>query len=197
MISSLRGRLTQITTNAVVVEVGGVGVLVRVPTGTLTKLHIGNEVELRTTLVVREESLTLYGFLDVDELATFETLMGIKGIGAKTALLILNVLSPDELRMAIANKDEATLMRVKGVGKQSVKRLILEIGSKLGPVVGTNTANHYPANAIDPNVVEALMNLGWKETEAMGAVNEARVLTPMADVSQLLKTALQILGKRG
>ncbi|MFC5370056.1 Holliday junction branch migration protein RuvA [Arcanobacterium bovis] len=194
MIASLRGTVLSMTISTVVIDVGGVGMLVYATPSTLSSLRIGAEATLFTSLVVKEDSLTLFGFMDDDERAVFEVLNGVSGIGPRTALVVLSVHSPDDLRRAVQNKDEAALTRVSGIGKKGAQRMILEIGDKLGP---SRTVMSEPAQSnASPDVLEALVNLGWQEKDASSAIEEAKAVSPDATVAQLLRSALQILGSR-
>lgn len=197
MISSVRGAVLAIGTGHAIIEVGGVGFYVHATPDTLSRLHIGEEARLATTLVVREESMTLFGFGSEDERNVFEILTGVTGVGPKTALTVLSVHTPDELRTAVHTKNEAALTRVPGIGKKGAQRMILEIGTKLGPAAGVQSASEQPASApSNADVLEALTNLGWKEAEAAAAVEEAETEIPNGTVAQLLRASLQILGQR-
>lgn len=195
MIASLRGTVLSMTISSAVIDVGGVGMLVHATPRTLSTLRIGSETTLFTTLIVKEDSLTLFGFLDDDERAVFEVLNGVSGIGPRTALAVLSVHSPDDLRRAVQNKDEAALTKVSGIGKKGAQRMILEIGNKLGPSTGA-TPSSGGATDSSPDVLQALVNLGWQEKDAGSAIEEAKALSPDATVAQLLRSALQILGSR-
>ncbi|SPT74476.1 Holliday junction ATP-dependent DNA helicase RuvA [Arcanobacterium haemolyticum] len=198
VIASLRGIVSAIGVTSAVIEVGGVGMSVQATPTTLSTLRMGAEAHLMTSLIVREDSLTLYGFGDIDERDVFDILTGISGIGPRTALAVLAVLTPDALRDAVATKNEAALTRVSGIGKKGAQRMILELGSKLGPTRGSATASGADTRVVpaDADVLEALVNLGWNEREAAPAVHEATDRMPGASVAELLRAALQILGSR-
>ncbi|QJC21729.1 Holliday junction branch migration protein RuvA [Arcanobacterium buesumense] len=197
MISSLRGIVTFIGSSTAIIDINGVGISVYATPATLGTLRIGEEKRIMTSLIVREDSLTLYGFADDDERDVFDILTGVSGIGPRTALAVLATLTPDELRDAVANKNEAALTRVSGIGKKGAQRMILELGSKLGPVRGSLSGSPVvSASVADADVLEALTNLGWNEREAGLAVSEAMANYPGASVEQLLRSALQILGSR-
>ncbi|WP_124054887.1 Holliday junction branch migration protein RuvA [Arcanobacterium ihumii] len=195
MIASLRGTVISVGIATAVIEVGGVGMLIHATPTTLAKLRVGSEASLFTSLVVKEDSLTLFGFADDDERAVFETLNTVSGIGPRTALTILSVHTPDALRLAIQNKNESALTQVSGIGKKGAQRMILEIGDKLGPAHGAVQASA-PSSGASPDILEALVNLGWQEREATSAISEARESNPDATVAQLLRSSLQILGSR-
>jgi holliday junction DNA helicase RuvA len=135
MIASVRGRVAAVSPDGAVVEVGGVGLAVHCTPGTLAGLRLGAEARLATSLVVREDSLTLYGFADDDEKHLFELLQTASGVGPRLAQAVLAVLTPDAVRKAIANADTATLTRVPGIGKKGAERLVLELRDRVGPPV--------------------------------------------------------------
>ncbi len=132
MIASVRGRVLSIRLDAAVVEVGGVGLLVQATPATLAGLRVGGEAELATTLVVREDALTLFGFADADERAVFEIVQTVSGIGPRLALAMLAVHTPDGLRAAVAGQDLAALTRVPGIGRKGAQRIVLELADRLG-----------------------------------------------------------------
>lgn len=197
MIAALRGRVAQLRLDAAVIEVGGVGLLAHATPATLAGLRVGHEADLSTALVVREDSLTLYAFADVDERDVFETLQTVTGVGPRLALAMLAVHSPDALRRAIATEDFTALERVPGIGRKGAQRIVLEIGDRLGPAereVGR------PAPVADrrDEVVEALVGLGWNARVAQDAVDsvlpaDAGPIEP-DDVSSVLRGALRALG---
>ncbi len=211
MIASVRGPVLEVRLEHVVVEVGGVGLAVQVTPGTAGQLRVGEEARLATTFVVREESLTLYGFLDADERGVFETIQTVSGIGPRTALAMLAVLSPDELRTAVAREDLKALMTVPGIGRKGAQRIVLELADRLGAPHGgaASLPTARPAGIVDQRaqVVEALEGLGWTgraAEEAVEAVVAARVaargddarVVAAADVSDVLRAALRELGGR-
>ncbi|WP_043502962.1 Holliday junction branch migration protein RuvA [Georgenia sp. SUBG003] len=198
MIASVTGTVEAVGLDHAVVTVGGVGMLVQATPTTLAGLRTGREARLATSLVVREDSLTLFGFADDDERRVFETLQTVSGVGPRLALAMLAVHTPDGLRRAVAGEDLAALQRVPGIGRKGAQRIVLEIGEKLGAPgdgaePGTPPAVGQPAEA--PEVVDALVQLGWSEKVAAGAV--AAVLggpDAPADVPAVLRAALQHLG---
>ena len=207
MIASVRGRVGAVRLDSVVVEVGGVGLLVQATPATLAGLRRGQETELATALVVREDSLTLFGFADGDERDVFETLLQVSGIGPRLALAMLAVHTPDGLRRAVAAEDLTALTRVPGIGRKGAQRLVLELADRLGPP-GDGTpalalAGSGPAGpAWREQVVEALVGLGWAARQANEAV-EAVVADGAADaaargeVPAILRAALRHLGRVG
>ncbi len=196
MIATVRGRVLQQNGTSVIVEVGGVGFAVHATPTTLSTLGEGAEVLLYTSLVVREDSLTLFGFLHADEKVTFDILQGVSGVGPRLALGILAVHTPDALRRAVSSQDEVALQRVSGIGKKGAQRLILELGTKLGPEVGSDP-EPVASPAPSSDVVDALVGLGWPERDALAAFESASVAKPDGDVAVLLRASLQILRERG
>lgn len=192
MIASLRGRVAHRDAGTVVVDVHGVGYLVHVAPSEPVPAR-GEEVELHTSLQVREDSLTLYGFADRGSLALFELLLGSSGVGPKLALACLGTHRPDVLRTALAGGDVATLTAVPGVGKKVAERLVLELGDKVaGPVpVPSNGARGSAGDDQLGEVRDALLGLGYSSAEvqdALGALDGA-----VDDTSGLLRRALRHL----
>ena len=138
MIAFVRGRVAGLTLSSAVLEVGGVGLEVMCTPGTLAGLRTGQEATLPTSMVVREDSLTLFGFVDEDEKQTFELVQTASGVGPKLAQAMVACLSPDDLRRAVATDDVKTLTRVPGVGQKGAQRIILELKDRIGPPVGTS-----------------------------------------------------------
>lgn len=191
MISYLTGQVRALKSDRIIVANGGFGFDVFVTDRELTGIRHGETVDMHTSLVVREDSLTLYGFPTEDERDTFELLQTVSGVGPRLALAILDVHSPDELRLALANKDEKQLQRVPGVGKKSAQRLILEIGDKLGPATAVETI--VPAHSeVSEEVVAALVNLGWQQSVATRAVAELADME--LSTAEMLRAALVNLG---
>lgn len=193
MIAALRGNVLSIEPTAAVIEAGGVGYAVQATPATLAGLRVGQEAFVHTSLVVREDSMTLFGFADADEREVFDALQTVSGVGPKLALTILATLTPDQLRQAVANADIAALTRVSGVGKKGAQRLVLEIGAKLGPRRGGDF--EVPSsNARSGDVVAALVGLGFSERDAESAFSQVEKATPEAEVPELLRASLKILG---
>ena len=205
MIASVRGEVLTVGIDRAVVETGGVGLAVLAAPSTLALLRVGEHARLHTTLIVREDSLTLYGFADVDERETFETVQTVSGIGPRTALAMLAVLAPDALRGAVADGNLTTLMKVPGIGRKGAQRLVLELADRLGPVQGSASVAAAVASVDHrAKVVEALEGLGWTARtaeDAVGDVLAARGVAadePLAegDVPDVLRAALRMLGGR-
>ncbi len=197
MIASLRGTVLRAALDRVVVEVGGVGMLVHTTPATAASLPTGTSAQLATTLVVREESLTLYGFLDEDEKELFETVQTVSGVGPRLALAMLAVHSPDTVRAAIGGSDVAALVKVPGIGRKGAERIILELRDRIGVTgSGSPPGAQRPAAPWQGQVREALMGLGWSVRQADDAVDAvAPRAAEGATVSALLRAALQELGR--
>jgi Holliday junction DNA helicase RuvA len=204
MIASVRGRVIAVSPDGAVVEVGGVGLSVACAPTTLAGLRLGEEARLATSLVVREDSLTLYGFPDDDARSLFELLQTASGVGPRLAQAVLAVLAPDVVRKAIATGDTATLTRVPGIGKKGAERLVLELRDRIGPVVGAGpqTPLSLAVGGISwhDQVRQALTGLGWtpaQADQAVGVVASDLGDEPAPAVATLLKRAIQILGRAG
>ncbi|MDQ7907911.1 Holliday junction branch migration protein RuvA [Phytohabitans sp. ZYX-F-186] len=198
MIASVRGRVAAVSPDGAVIEVGGVGLAVQCAPGTLAGLRLGAEARLATSLVVREDSLTLYGFADDEEKQLFELLQTASGVGPRLAQAVLAVHSPETVRRAIATADTATLTRVPGIGKKGAERLVLELRDRIGPVaVGTDETAGVLVGAWQEQVRQGLVGLGWTASQAEQAVAAVAETvdgtTPPVPV--LLKQAIRLLGK--
>ena len=159
----------------------------------------GSEHRISTALVVREDSLTLFGFADEDERDTFNILQSVSGIGPKIALSVLGVYTPDILRAEVAKENVSALQKVPGIGKKGAQRLILELAGKLGaPSSNALSESESVAATGDPSneVVQALMNFGWSERDSLSAFEQAYKANPEADISELLRSSLQIMNTR-
>ncbi len=197
MISFLRGTVHRIAADHLVVLTYGVGRKVHVTPDTLSKTRHGADIELVTTLVVREDSMTLFGFATEDENHTFEVLLSISGIGPRLAMAILAVMGPDELAGAIANQDANALTRVPGIGKKGASRIILELENKLPKLAAASPGPQLSFGGTNQQVIDALVGLGWKEPQAVEVVQEVtNDIGADAGTSVILKSALKILGAR-
>jgi Holliday junction DNA helicase RuvA len=199
MIASVRGRVASVGPDGAVVEVGGVGLAIQCTPGTVAGLRVGAEARLATSLVVREDALTLYGFADDDEKHLFELLQTASGVGPRLAQAVLAVLTPDAVRKALANADTNTLTRVPGIGKKGAERLILELRDRVGPVLVTTEGAAAPGAAAGgwpEQVRQALIGLGWSAGQADQAVATVaqRLDDPPPPVPVLLKQAIRVLG---
>ncbi|WP_432479183.1 Holliday junction branch migration protein RuvA [Nocardioides sp. GXQ0305] len=197
MIAFVRGEVTDVGLSSAVVEVGGVGLEVMCTPGTLATLRTGRSATLPTSMVVREDSLTLFGFLDDDEKQSFELVQTASGVGPKLAQAMLAVLSPDDLRTAVAAEDVKTLTRVPGIGQKGAQRIILELRDRIGAPTGVRPTGA-PASQADwrGQVQEGLVGLGWSAKEADKAVDAvADQAGHQPDVGALLRAALRTLSK--
>jgi Holliday junction DNA helicase RuvA len=206
VIASVSGRVAAVSGETVVVEVGGVGLAVHCTPATLATLRPGAQAQLATTLVVREDSLTLFGFASADERAVFEVLQSVTGVGPKLAQAILAVHSPDAVRTAVATEDVGALTLVSGVGKKGAQRLVLELKDKLGVTNGgSGGALRVPGQSVGAwreQLRSALTGLGWggrEVDEALAAVGPeaeaALAVGDTPDVASLLKTSLRMLSR--
>jgi Holliday junction DNA helicase RuvA len=202
MIAFVRGTVAGVTLTSAVLEVGGVGLELMCAPGTLATLRTGHEATLPTSMVVREDSLTLFGFLDDDEKTCFELLQTASGVGPKLAQAMLAVLAPDDLRAAVAQEDVKTLTKVPGIGQKGAQRIILELRDRLGAPVGgghpaTRTGVGVSGAPWRDQVHQGLVGLGWSAKEAERAVDEVadQASGPTPDVGALLRAALQMLRK--
>ena len=202
MIAFVRGTVADVTLTSAVVEVGGVGLELNCTPNTLAQLRTGAQATLPTSMIVREDSMTLFGFLDDDEKSLFEMLLTASGVGPKLAQAMLAVLSPDDLRRAVTSEDIKTLTRVPGIGQKGAQRIVLElkdrIGAPTGVAPGHTAAAAAPAAAWRGQVNAGLVGLGWSAREADRAVEAVAPLaegTPEPDVGALLRAALRSLSK--
>jgi Holliday junction DNA helicase RuvA len=197
VIASVAGRVAAVGAAGAVVEVGGVGLAVSCTPGTLARLRVGQPARLSTSLVVREDSLTLYGFADDDERSVFELLQTASGVGPRLAQAVLSVLPPTEVRRAVATADVPALTRVPGIGKKGAERLVLELRDKIGAVAAAVPAETTPTAPWRDQVGQALVGLGWSAKEADEAVGAvAPDAGADADVPALLRAALRVLSPR-
>jgi Holliday junction DNA helicase RuvA len=200
MIASVRGAVAAVGPDGAVVEVGGVGLAVSCTPGTLARLRVGEQARLATSLVVREDSLTLYGFADDDERALFELLQTANGIGPKLAQTMLAVHPPRELRRAVATADYAALTKVPGIGRKGAERIVLELRDRIGPIEGASAhLDTAGITAVAPwrdQLAHALAGLGFSGKEASDAIDVVAADAGEApDVSALLRRSIQLLGR--
>ncbi len=201
MIASVRGTVAALGPDGAVLEVGGVGLSVACSPGTIARLRLGEQARLATSLVVREDSLTLYGFSDDDERALFELLQTANGVGPKLAQTMLAVHPPRELRRAIATSDYATLTAVPGIGRKGAERIVIELRDRIGAIDGSDSAVGTGAGvvAVAPwrdQLAHALAGLGFTGKEAADAIDVvATDAGEMPDVPALLRRSIQLLGR--
>lgn len=190
MIASVSGKVLATTLGTVTVEVGGVGLLLHATNRTAASLNVGQQTSLLTVLIVREDSLTLYGFLDSMELETFDLLRSVNGVGPKSALSILSALSVQEIADAVASESDIVFKSVPGVGVKTAKLITVSLAGKLpwGDGKTDNSTNSRPT-------IDALVGLGYSEKEASKAV--ANVSSEDLSSQDILKLALQNLAKGG
>lgn len=206
MIATVSGTVLALAPDSAVVEVGGVGLTVQCTPATLAGLRVGDPARLFTSLVVREDSLTLYGFEAEDERAVFELAQTASGVGPRVAQAMLAVYAPDELRRAVAAEDVTALTRVPGIGRKGGQRIVLELRDRLGEPVGDPRApagTPVAVGAWRDQVASGLAGLGWgtrEVEEALTAVapeaEQAQAGGEQPDVAQLLKSALAALSRR-
>ena len=200
MIAFVRGNVAQVGLSSVVVDVGGVGLELHCTPGTLATLREGAPATLPTSMVVREDSLTVFGFLDEDEKQVFEMLQTASGVGPKLAQAMLAVHPPDELRRAVTREDVHALTQVPGIGQKGAQRIILELKDRIGPPVGATTA---PSTGSEPawrgQVRQGLVGLGWSAKEADSAIDAVAPsdddVAAGVDVGALLRAALRTLSR--
>lgn len=206
MIAFVRGSVAAVFVDSAVVDVGGVGMLVMCTPSALASLRVGEEATLATSMVVREDSLTLFGFADYDERGVFELLQTASGVGPKLAQAMLAVHGPDELRRAVLSEDLVALCEVPGIGRKGAQRVVLELKDRIGAPSGGGSL----AASTAPDLTEqwrqqvrsGLLGLGWSVREADSAVD---TVAPLADeasadgnpvpVAELLRAALRSLSK--
>ncbi|MFC5746711.1 Holliday junction branch migration protein RuvA [Actinomadura rugatobispora] len=199
MIAFVSGTVAAAGPDAAVIDVHGVGLSVQCTPATLAGLRVGEEARVPTSLVVREDSLTLFGFADDDERTVFELLQTASGVGPRLALAMLAVHSPDALRLAVSGEDLAALTKVPGIGKKGAQRIVLELKDRLGgPVGGGDTRAPVRAEPWREQVQNGLINLGWSAKDADAAVDAVAADLDGGDpppVAVLLKSALKKLSR--
>jgi len=200
MIASVRGVVTEVAGDGAVVEVGGVGLWLHCSPSTLAELRVGQPTKLATSLVVREESLTLYGFADERARDLFALLQTASGVGPRLAQAVLAVHPPDVVRKAIANGEIAVLTQVPGIGRKGAERIVLELRDRIGPVATAGGSGPpVPGDAWREQVRSGLVGLGWTAAQADRAVAEVAEAVaaeggPTPPVPALLKQAIRLLG---
>ena len=200
MIAFVRGRVVEIGLERVVLDVGGLGIQLTCPTGSLNHLRTDEIATVHTALVVREDSWTMYAFANAEQRGDFEILQTVSGVGPRLALAMIATLSPTDLRKAIDRSDLVTLTKVPGVGRKGAQRLVIELTGKLGAVAGDSGFVTQPTGWRD-SVSAGLVSLGWSGREADAAVDaiseEATLMeaNDSVDVSALLRLALRSLDR--
>ena len=205
MIASLSGTVMNTGADRLVIEVGGVGLAVTTTPATCAAVGAGQHVSLATSLIVREDSLTLFGFLEASDRDVFEILQSVSGFGPRIALAALSAYTADQLRAIVATGDETALTKVSGIGKKGAQRLILELADKLGPPTSDASSGIQPTvpgvgrDGWQSQVRDALAGLGWSNREAEEAVTVAQAQYPDkadAPVSEMLALVLRGMSQR-
>ncbi len=195
MIRLVTGRVLATSNNSLIIQVGsqgsGIGLRVFAPEPTVARYRPDAPVTLHTYLHVRESELRLYGFETEEELAIFELLLGVSGVGPKVALAVLGTLTPDALRLAVSNREPGLVTRVPGIGKRTAEKIILELKGKLLPAEG-EMAGLAQATEADMEVVEALIALGYSVVEAQRMVQQ--LPSDVTGVEERLRLALSQFG---
>ena len=191
MIASVRGTVLELRAHSVVVQAGAFGLELLAPAATLARCTLGAEVTLHAQLVVREDSLTLYGFADHDALVLFRHLLNVGGVGPKLALGLLSTLQPALIADAVAREDAALLASAPGVGKRTAERLVLELRSKLPPelAAGAGAGKAAPLPAAN-DAIDALVALGYREGQVRTQVQALVSDDPSATAEGLIRAAL-------
>lgn len=203
MIASLRGTVITISLDSAVIECAGVGYLIKAAPNTLAQLTRGEETFILTTMVVKEDSQTLYGFLDDSTREMFGLLQTVSGLGPRLALAAQSVYTTEELAGAISSSDAKTLQKIPGVGKRMAERMVVDLKDKVAGYVSPGGSTHEVASPqvdlsghIAEQVIEALTGLGFSEKMAEPAVSQVLSENPDIQTSQALRAALSILGTR-
>jgi Holliday junction DNA helicase RuvA len=203
LISFLRGTVAHVGLSTAVIDLNGAGMSVNATPQTLSGLRTGEECKLFTSLIVREYSLTLFGFASDDEREVFDVLLSVSGVGPRLALAVLAVHEPEAIRVAAHTGDSKTFTKVPGIGPKVAGRIVLELAGKLVPHGTPGTAA--PATAAEaawkPQVVAAMTSLGWSEKDATASIDKALADEPevsfRGNVAEILRTTLRWLGQDG
>ncbi len=198
MITQLRGLLIHALPTQAIIDVQGIGYEVLIPMSTYDKLPAPDQpCTLLTHLIVREDAHILYGFATADERDLFRLLIhNVSGIGPRTALQILNALSTEQFRTAVIQGDSTLISKIKGIGKKTAERIIIELRDKVGISAtwqASAASQHTPADRASTDAILALVALGYKQAEAVTAVKQAQQISPQADSEALLREALKII----
>jgi len=197
VISSVRGEVLEIALDHVVIESAGLGYRVNATPATLATMRRGEHARLMTAMIVREDSMTLFGFADPDARDLFGLLLTVSGVGPRLAMATLAVLEPDALRAALSDGNTAALTRVPGIGKRGAERMIVELRDKVAAFGGNGAPplSAVPASPVREQVVEALVGLGFPLKQAEQSTDTVLADAPDADTSTALRAALSLLGK--
>jgi holliday junction DNA helicase RuvA len=195
MIASVRGEVLEVALDHAVIEAAGVGYRVNATPSTLATLRRGGEARLITAMIVREDSMTLYGFTDTDARDLFLTLLSVSGVGPKIALATLAVYEAPTLRQALADGDVTALIRVPGIGKRSAERMVLELRDKVGVAGASASTPAVNGHAVRGPVMEALVGLGFAVKQAEEVTDKVLAGDHGASTQSALRAALSLLGK--
>ncbi len=200
MISLLRGEVAHVGLHSAILDVHGMGMLVHATPQTLAGLIEGQQAVLHTSLIVREDSMTLYGFADAEQRTVFETLIGVSGVGPRLGLAVLAVHTPEAIRIAASSGDDKAFSKVPGIGPKGARRIVLELTDKLVPVDGT-TSTPGGSHSWRTQVLQAMTGLGWSEKDAGAAIDDAVKNDPdtvaTGNVGEILRVTLRLLGQDG
>ena len=192
MIASISGKIIKVDPDAVVIDVGGIGIRVHVPSTTRDRMHIGEAVILHTQLIVRQDSLTLYGFETQEGCDFFNLLLSVDGVGPRTALSVLSTLTPDAIRRAVFHEQADIFSRVPGVGKKTSQKILLYLQDRIKTVEGLEPVSMM--SDIDSEVLAALTALGYSVVEAQSAIQSISRDAPKDNIEERLRLALQYFG---
>jgi Holliday junction DNA helicase RuvA len=195
MIASVRGEVLEVALDHVVIEAAGIGYRVNATPSTLATLRQGSQARLVTAMIVREDSMTLYGFSDTDTRDLFLTLLSVSGVGPRLAMATLAVHDAAALRRALHDGDVTALTRVPGIGKRGAERMVLELRDKVGAVGSASGTPAVNGHAVRSPVVEALVGLGFAARQAEEATDKVLATDHDATTSSALRAALSLLGK--
>lgn len=201
MISSLRGIVSAVSGSTAVIEIAGIGLAVGITPPHALSLRVGEQTQVFTALIVREDDLSLFGFRSNDELAIFDLLRGVTGVGPKSALGVLAVMSPAEIAAAVTSENDAAFRKVTGIGPKTAKLIVLSLTGKtmMFAALSATTARS-SVSSVNASVLAALVGLGWSERVATQAVDDALAAASEADkttVAAILRLALSTLGPQG
>ncbi len=197
MISSVRGTAVHVDADSLVIEVGGVGLSVAVTSQVARSTHVGQALTLHTSLIVREDALSLFGFESRDELIVFTQLLSVTGVGPKSALGILSTLTVGQIADAVATDADAPFRRVSGIGPKTAKLIVVQLAGKIQAPHAGASAHADSSSVVSSQVVQALVGLGWSEriaSEALESVIADAGEADRASVPSLLRLTLAVLG---